>query len=117
MDAFQFIKDVAVDWDESRYLEAEPGRYITVARRAKGSPCWFLGCTSGEQGHASVLQLDFLEPGQKYLATIYADAPDAHYLNNPQAYTITTRRVNSKTRLRLKAAPGGGYAVKIEPMP
>ena len=75
MDAFQFIKDVAVDWDDSRYLEAEPGQYITVARRAKGTNNWFIGCTSGENGHESELKLDFLEAGKKYIATVYADAP------------------------------------------
>ncbi len=116
MDAFQFIKDVAVDWDESRYLEAEPGRYIVVARKAKGSDDWFVGCTSGEQGHTSTLSLDFLEPGRKYKATIYADAPDADYRTNPKAYTISTKKVTSKTRLRMAAAPGGGYAIAITPL-
>ena len=116
MDAFQFIKDVAVDWDESRYLEAEPGRYIVVARKAKGSDDWFVGCTSGEQGHKSTLALDFLEPGRKYKATIYADAPDADYRTNPKAYTISTKKVTSKTRLRMAAAPGGGYAIAITPL-
>lgn len=113
MDAFQFIKDVAVDWDESRYLEAEPGQYITIARRAKGTDSWFVGCTSGEQGHSSVLRLDFLDPGQQYEATIYADAKDAHYRTNPQAYTITKKTVTAKSVLKLKAAPGGGYAISL----
>ena len=112
MDAFQFIKDVAVDWDDSRYLEAEPGQYITVARRAKGTNNWFIGCTSGENGHESELKLDFLEAGKKYIATVYADAPDAHYKDNPQAYIIRKGTVTSKTALKLKAAPGGGYASK-----
>lgn len=115
MDAFQFIKDVAVDWDESRYLEAEPGQYIVAARKAKGTDNWFVGCTSGENGHESEISLDFLDPGKKYEAVIYADAPDAHYLTNPQAYRITTRKVTSKSRLKLKAAPGGGYAISIKP--
>ena len=92
MDAFQFIKDVPVDWDESRYLEAEPGQYIVAARKRKGGDDWYVGCTSGENGHASTLSLDFLEPGKKYEATIYADAPDAHYQNNPQAYVISKKR-------------------------
>ena len=105
MDAFQFIKDVAVDWDDSRYLEAEPGQYITVARRAKGTNNWFIGCTSGENGHESELKLDFLEAGKKYIATVYADAPDAHYKDNPQAYIIRKGTVTSKTALKLKAAP------------
>ncbi len=116
MDAFQFIKDVPVDWAESRYLEAEPGRYITVARKDKNSEEWYLGCTAGEEGHSSDLRLDFLQPGVKYEATIYADAPDAHYATNRQAYRISTRKVDSKTRLKLKAAPGGGYAVSIKPV-
>ena len=114
MDAFQFIKDVAVDWDDSRYLEAEPGRYVTVARRAKGTNDWFMGCTADEHGHTSTLKCDFLAPGQKYIATVYADAKDAHYRTNPQAYTIRTGIVTSKTVLKLKAAPGGGYAVSIK---
>lgn len=116
MDAFQFIKDVAVDWDESRYLEAEPGQYITAARKAKGTDNWFVGCTAGENGHTSELDLSFLDPGRRYEATIYADAADAHYLTNPQAYKITTRRVSADSRLRLKAAPGGGYAISIRPL-
>lgn len=113
MDAFQFIKDVAVDWDDSRYLEAEPGQYITAARKAKGTGNWFVGCTSGENGHASVLKLDFLDAGKKYIATVYADDKDAHYRNNPQAYTITKGIVTAKSVLKLKAAPGGGYAISI----
>ena len=113
MDAFQFIKDVAIDWDESRYLEAEPGQYVTIARKAKGTNNWFVGCTSGENGHASKLALDFLEPGKQYVATVYADAPNAHYRTNPQAYTIRKGLVDAKTILRLKAAPGGGYAISI----
>ena len=113
MDAFQFIKDVAVDWDESRYLEAEPGQYITAARKAKGTGNWFVGCTSGENGHVSTLKLDFLDAGKKYIATVYADAKNAHYRNNPQAYTITKGIVTAKSVLKLKAAPGGGYAISI----
>ena len=113
MDAFQFIKDVAIDWDESRYLEAEPGQYVTIARKAKGTNNWFVGCTSGENGHASKLALDFLEPGKQYVATVYADAPNAHYRTNPQAYTIRKGLVDAKTILQLKAAPGGGFAISI----
>lgn len=113
MDAFQFIKDVAVDWDDSKYLEAEPGDYITVARKAKGTGNWFVGCTSDENGHTSHLVLDFLDAGKKYTATIYADAPDAHYEKNPQAYTIKRMNVTNKTKLTLKAASGGGYAISI----
>lgn len=116
MDAFQFIKDVAVDWDESRYLEAEPGRYIVAARKAKGKDEWYVGCTAGEKGHTSDLKLDFLDKGRKYEAVIYADAKDAHYLDNPQAYTITRKTVTDKSRLKLAAAPGGGYAISIKPL-
>lgn len=113
MDAFQFIKDVAIDWDESKYLEAEPGEYITIARRAKGTNDWFVGCTAGYNGHESELALDFLQPGKKYEATIYADAKDASWDKNPQAYTITKKNVTSKSKLKLKAAVGGGYAISI----
>jgi len=113
MDAFQFIKDVAVDWDQSIYLEAEPGDYITVARKAKGSNNWFIGNTSDEKGHVSTLRLDFLDKEKKYTATIYADAKNAHFKNNPKAYTITKKTVDAKTVLHLKAAPGGGYAISI----
>ena len=114
MDAFQFIKDVAIDWDKSVYLEAEPGDYITIARKAKGSEDWFVGNTSDENGHQSVLKLDFLTPGKKYTATIYADAKNADYQNNPQAYTIKKQAVTSKSVLKLKAARGGGYAISIK---
>ena len=114
MDAFQFIKDVAIDWDKSVYLEAEPGDYITIARKAKGSEDWFVGNTSDENGHQSVLKLDFLTPGKKYTATIYADAKNADYQNNPQTYTIKKQVVTSKSILKLKAARGGGYAISIK---
>lgn len=113
MDAFQFIKDVAVDWDDSRYLEAEPGDYITVARKAKGTNNWFVGCTADENGHTSALTFDYLDAGKKYIATVYADAADAHYEHNPQAYTIRKGIVTNKSKLTLKAAPGGGYAISI----
>ena len=114
MDAFQFIKDVAIDWDESKYLEAEPGDYITIARRAKGTNDWYVGCTADENGHQTKLALDFLEPGKKYEATIYADAKDASWDKNPQAYTITKKKVTNKTKLNLKAASGGGFAISIK---
>ena len=113
MDAFQFIKDVAVDWDDSKYLEAEPGRYITVARKAKGTNNWFVGCTAGEDGHMAHISFDFLDPGRKYTATIYADAPTAHYEKNPQAYTIKQMKVTNKSKLTLRAASGGGFAISI----
>jgi hypothetical protein len=112
-DAFQFIKDVAVDWDDSKYLEAEPGDYITVARKAKGTNNWFVACKADENGHTSNLVLDFLDKDKKYVATIYADAPDASWQRNPQAYTVKKVNVTAKTKLTLKAAPGGGYAVSI----
>lgn len=114
MDAFQFIKDVAVDWDKSIYLEAEPGEYLTVARKAKGTDDWFLGCKANENGHKSVLKLDFLDNGAKYEATIYADAKDASYDKNPKAYTITKKTVKAGDKLTLTAVRGGGYAVSIK---
>ena len=113
MDAFQFIKDVAVDWDDSRYLEAEQGDYITVARKAKGTNNWFVGCTADENGHVSNLDFSYLDPDKKYIATVYADAKDAHYEHNPQAYTIRKGVVTNRSKLTLKAAPGGGYAISI----
>lgn len=112
-DAFQFIRDVAVDWDESEYLEAEPGEYITVARKAKGTNNWFIGNVSGENGFTSKIDFKFLDPQETYIATIYADAADAHYKTNPQAYTIRKVVVNSKSRLIQKSAPGGGFAISI----
>ena len=112
-DAFQFIKDVVIDWNESNYLEAEPGDYITVARKAKGTNNWFIGNVNGETPRTSKIKLDFLDKGKTYEATIYADAKDAHYKTNPQAYTIRKVKVNSKSQLSQYAAPGGGYAVSI----
>lgn len=114
LDAFQFIKDVAVDWDESKYLEAEPGYYITAARKAKGTGKWFVGNVNGNAARLSRINFDFLTPGQKYVATIYADAPNAHYKTNPQAYTIRKVVVTSKSKLAQLSAPGGGYAISIE---
>lgn len=115
-DAFQFIRDVATDWDDSRYLEAEPARYITVARKAKGTDRWFIGGKCNEDGHQSELRLDFLDKGKKYVCTVYADAKDADYEKNPKAYTITRRTVKQGDRLRLKMAPGGGFAVSLFPV-
>ena len=113
-DAFQFIKDVPVDWQKSVYLEAEPGRYITIARKDKHSNDWYVGCTAHEGGHTSELLLNFLDKGKKYEATIYADAKDANWKTNPKAYTITKQKVNAKTKLKLTAAQGGGYAISIK---
>ncbi len=113
IDAFQFIKDVAVDWDSSLYLEAEPGEYLTIARKSKGKNEWFVGNVSGEKGHESILDFGFLTTGKKYEATIYADAPDAHYKTNPQAYVIKKLKINNKSKLKQRSAPGGGFAIRI----
>jgi hypothetical protein len=112
-DAFQFIKDVAVDWDDSKYLEAEPGDYITVARKAKDTNNWFVGNVNGDTGRSSNISFDFLEKGKKYTATIYADAKEAHYKTKPQAYTIRKITVTSKSKLSQLSAPGGGYAISL----
>ena len=114
MDAFQFIKDVAIDWDESLYLEAEPGHYITVARKEKASNNWFIGNVNGNNSRTSNIKLNFLEKGKTYMATIYADAKDAHYKTNPQAYTIKIKKVTSKSKLSQLSVPGGGYAISIK---
>jgi glucan 1,4-alpha-glucosidase len=116
MDAFQFIKDVAVDWDDSKYLEAEPGDYITVARKAKGKDNWFLGAITDENGRTATADLSFLDAGKKYTAIFYMDADDADYQTNAAAYKITKQVVDSKTVLRLKLAPGGGCAVSFVPV-
>ena len=112
-DAFQFIKDVACDWDDSKYLEAEPADYITVARKAKGTNNWFVGGKCDENGHQSLVKLDFLDKGRKYLCTIYADAKDADYEKNPKAYTITKKTVKKGDVLKLKEARGGGFALSL----
>ncbi|MFV8368860.1 glycoside hydrolase family 97 protein [Flavobacterium sp. LB2R40] len=112
-DAFQFIKDVAVDWSDSKYLEAEPGQYVTVARKAKVTNNWFIGNVNGDTSRTSTIKFDFLEKGKKYVATIYADAKDAHYKTNPQAYTIRKMTVTNKSKLAQLSAPGGGYAISI----
>lgn len=113
LDAFQFIKDVPVEWSTSKYLEAEPGYYITTARKDKNSNNWFVGNVNGLNKRTSTISLDFLEKGKKYEATIYADASDAHYKTNPQAYKITKQKVTSKTKLQLTTAAGGGYGISI----
>ena len=115
-DAFQFIKDVAIDWQTSKYLEAEPMEYITIARKAKDSDNWFIGSVAGEKPHLSTVKLNFLDKGVKYEATIYADAADADYKTNPQAYTISKKTVTAKSVLKLNAAAGGGYAISIKPI-
>ena len=115
-DAFQFIKEVGIDWDDSKYLEAEPGRYITVARKEKNTSDWFVGNVNGTQARQTSVNLSFLDPGKYYIATIYADAPDAHYKTNPQAYTIQKYAVTSATVLQINAAPGGGFAISLYPV-
>jgi hypothetical protein len=112
-DAFQFIKDVAIDWENSIYLEAEPGDYITVARKAKGTNNWFIGNVNGEIPRTSNIKLDFLEKGKKYTATIYADGKDAHYKTNPQSYVIRKMKVTNSTKISQLSAAGGGYAISI----
>ncbi|MDR0982855.1 MAG: glycoside hydrolase family 97 protein [Culturomica sp.] len=113
-DAFQFIKDVAMEWDESKYLEAEPGEHLTIARKEKNSENWFVGSVCGEKGYLSEIRFDFLDADKKYEATIYSDAKDAHYKTNPQAYQIRKIKVNSKSKLSQRLAPGGGYAISIK---
>lgn len=113
LDAFQFIKDVAIDWDESKYIEAEPGEYITIARREKGKGNWFVGGLTDEKARTAAFTLDFLTPGKKYIATLYADGRDAHYLDNPMSYQIKKGVVTSKTRIAVKEACSGGFAMSI----
>lgn len=115
-DAFQFIKDVALDWSESKYLEAEPGEHITVARRAKGTDNWFVGNTAGYNAFTSHINFDFLPANKQYIATIYSDTKDTHYKTNPQSYNIRKVVVNSKSKLTQLSAPGGGYAISIVPV-
>ena len=111
--AFQFIRDVACDWSDSKYLEAEPADYITVARKAKGTDNWFVGGKCDENGHFAVVRLDFLDKGRKYDCTIYADAKDAHYEKNPKAFTITKKTVKAGQTLKIKEAAGGGFAISL----
>lgn len=113
MDAFQFIKDVAVDWDDSRYLAAEPGAYIVAARRAKGRSEWFVGGVTNEEARTMELAFDFLDPGREYVATLYADAPDADYATNPESYRIRSGRVDARSRLSVWMARGGGFAISL----
>ncbi len=116
MDAFQFIKDVPVEWQRSLYLEAAPMEYVTIARKDKNSDAWYMGGVTDAKPHDSVIKLDFLDKGRKYEATIYADGKTADYKTNPQSYTITKKTVTSKTTLKLHSAPGGGFAVSIKPL-
>lgn len=114
-DAFQFIKDVAVDWDDTKVLDAEPGDYIIMARKAKGSDNWFLGAISDEEARAFTTSLSFLDPAKKYVARIYRDGDKAHWKDNPEDYLIETFLVDAKTLLRLKLAAGGGTAISLMP--
>lgn len=111
--AFQFIKDVALDWDESIYLEAEPGEYVTVARKAKGISNWFVGNVNGFEARKTSIKLDFLEEGESYTARIYQDAKDSHFKDNPQAIDIRSVKVKKNSKLKLRSAPGGGFAISI----
>lgn len=115
-DAFQFIKDVAADWDESKYLEAEPGDYLTVARKAKGQENWFLGAITDENARITEIKLDFLTPGKKYQAIVYQDGSDADWEKNPKSYVIKTIQVNSKSKIKLHLAKGGGTAISFKPI-
>ena len=115
-DAFEFIKEVPVDWQKSIYLEAEPGKYITIARKDKHSNRWYIGCTANENGHNSELLLNFLDKGKNYEATLYVDGKDASYKHNAKSYKIFKQKVNHKTKLKLTAASGGGYAISIKPI-
>jgi len=114
LDAFKFIEDVAVNWDDTKILEAEPGDYVTIARKAKGTDKWFVGGITDENERTSTIDLSFLDAGKKYEATIYRDAEDAHYDSNPEVYVIEKKTVDSKTILKLKEAAGGGYAISLK---
>ena len=116
-DAFQFIKDVAADWDNTYILEAEPGDYITIARKAKGVNEWFVGGITDENAREAVIDFSFLPAGKKYVATIYADGKKADWRTNPKDYVITTQKVTSKTTLKQRLAPSGGVAISIKELP
>ncbi|WP_321332657.1 glycoside hydrolase family 97 protein [uncultured Bacteroides sp.] len=113
LDAFQFIRDVAVDWDDSKYLEAEPGYYITVARKAKNSSSWFVGGITGDNVRTAVFKLDFLDPDKQYVATLYADGKDADYVTNPTSYQIKKGLVTAKSKLSVREARSGGFALSL----
>ena len=115
MDAFQFIKDVAIDWDRSVYVEAEPGEYVTIARKVKGSEDWFVGNSNGYNMRKAVIDLSFLDKDKKYTATIYRDHKNADYKTNPQAYVIESKKVTCQTVLKLLTVPAGGFGIKIAP--
>ena len=122
IDAFQFIKDVALDWEKSLYLAAEPGDYLVVARKAKGTDRWFVGGVTDEEAREMTVTFDFLEPGRKYVAKIYADAPEANGVSNTfetgseacAKYVISEKKITSKTKIKMRMAPSGGFAISIE---
>jgi alpha-glucosidase len=113
--AFQFIRDVAVDWDTTRVIEGKIGDYVVVARRERGGPEWFLGAITDEQARTFEVTLDFLPRGRSYIAETYADGPGAHWLTNPLPVSISQRTVTAGSRLRIALAPGGGQAIRIRP--
>jgi alpha-glucosidase len=113
--AFQFIRDVAVDWDQTKVIDGMIGDYVIVARKAKNSPEWFLGAITDEEGRTFSVPLSFLTPGQKYVAEIYADGPGANWRDNPLPVAISRRNVDSSTHLSVVLAPGGGQAIRIRP--
>ena len=115
-DAFQFIKDVALDWDDTQILEAEPGDYITIARKEKGKNNWFIGAITDENSRMSTIPFRFLDKGKKYIATIYRDADNADWKNNPEAYEIEQKEISGKSILKIRLAPGGGLAISITPI-
>ena len=117
MDAFRFIKDVAVDWDDTKILEAEPGDYFYIARKAKGSNNWFVGSITDENARTSIIDLSFLDKDKTYDAVIYKDAKDADWQSNPMAYIIENKKVNNKTTLKINLAKGGGCAISLRPRP
>jgi hypothetical protein len=116
LDAFQFIKDVPVDWQDSKYLEAEPGDYLTVVRKDKNSESWFLGAITDENARKTEIKLDFLSPNQKYKAIIYEDGKDADWKKNPKSYAIKTETVTSRSKIKLNLAPGGGTSISMVPI-
>ena len=115
-DAFQFIKDVALDWQESKYLEAEPGDYLTVVRKEKNGERWFLGAVTDENARQTEIKLNFLSPNKKYQAIVYQDGTDADWKNNPKSYSIKTTQVTFKSKIKLNLAPGGGAAISFKPI-
>ncbi len=116
MDAFQFIKDVPVEWSKSIYLEAEPGEYITIARKDKNSESWYIGNSNGYDERTSNISLAFLDTNTTYKAVIYKDGNDANYSSNPQSYVIDSEFVNSNDTLMINTVPAGGYAIQLSPI-